>query len=160
MASNPFPPRFISLLDGIGLQHKPCGGSSLGQHNRQANRAAKKTVMANLQAKVAEQEDTINRLCGQFLGSSGKKSLDASRVGQSEPITAQLLLRHAPIVQKQMLGKELYKAIAQFMPHEVGIVTNYMLEMDNSELLMLLEDRANLKCLAMQAKAHLFPSSA
>ena len=79
------------------------------------------------------------------------------RPEQYEPMSHKLLARYPCEMHKPMLGKVLYKAIALIMPREAGIVTNYMLEMDNNEIVMLLEDPSTLRCLALQARAQIRP---
>merc|ERR1719401_435752 len=64
---------------------------------------------------------------------------------QSGPLNASTLAAAPPSVQKQMIGEKLYPAIAKFQPEVAGKVTGMMLEMDNSELLMLLESEQQLK---------------
>merc|ERR1719408_722502 len=64
---------------------------------------------------------------------------------QGGPLNAAALAAAPPAVQKQMIGEKLYPAIAKFRPAEAGKITGMMLEMDNSELLMLLESEAQLK---------------
>merc|ERR1712196_367854 len=61
------------------------------------------------------------------------------------PITAAALAAAPPQVQKQMLGTKLYPKIARYQPDLAGKITGMMLEMDNSELLILLESDAQLK---------------
>jgi polyadenylate-binding protein len=61
------------------------------------------------------------------------------------PITAAALASAPPGVQKQMLGEKLYPKIAAVQPELAGKITGMMLEMDNSELLILLESEAQLK---------------
>merc|ERR1719198_2544512 len=61
------------------------------------------------------------------------------------PINASTLAAAPPAVQKQMIGEKLYPAIAKMQPQMAGKVTGMMLEMDNSELLMLLESEQQLK---------------
>merc|ERR1719424_1874937 len=62
-----------------------------------------------------------------------------------QPINASVLAAAPPAVQKQMIGEKLYPAIAKYKPEMAGKITGMMLEMDNSELLMLLESEAQLK---------------
>merc|ERR1740121_2861758 len=50
-----------------------------------------------------------------------------------------------PGVQKQMLGEKLYPAICKYQPEMAGKITGMMLEMDNSELLILLESEQQLR---------------
>merc|ERR1719311_1182436 len=61
------------------------------------------------------------------------------------PLNAASLAAAPPGVQKQMLGEKLFPAIAKLQPELAGKVTGMMLEMDNSELLMLLESEQQLK---------------
>jgi len=60
-------------------------------------------------------------------------------------LNASVLASAPPAVQKQMIGEKLYPAIAKIQPEVAGKVTGMMLEMDNSELLMLLESEQQLK---------------
>merc|ERR1719265_3140478 len=48
-------------------------------------------------------------------------------------------------MQKQMLGAKLYPAIARYQPELAGKITGMMLEMDNSELLILLESETQMR---------------
>merc|ERR1712087_286773 len=61
------------------------------------------------------------------------------------PLNAAALAAANPSVQKQMIGEKLYPAIARFQPELAGKITGMMLEMDNSELLILLESEQQLK---------------
>jgi len=61
------------------------------------------------------------------------------------PLTASALAAAEPAVQKQMIGEKLYPAIARYQPELAGKITGMMLEMDNSELLLLLESDQQLR---------------
>jgi polyadenylate-binding protein len=50
-----------------------------------------------------------------------------------------------PGMQKQMLGEKIFPMISRLHPEMAGKITGMMLEMDNSELLMLLETPDLLK---------------
>merc|ERR1719387_2425343 len=63
----------------------------------------------------------------------------------AQPFNASTLAAAPPAVQKQMIGEKLFPAIAKIQPEMAGKVTGMMLEMDNSELLMLLESEAQLR---------------
>merc|ERR1711957_1011322 len=65
--------------------------------------------------------------------------------GPGAPLTAAALASAPPAVQKQMLGEKLFPAIQRFQPEFAGKITGMMLEMDNSELLILLESEQQLK---------------
>merc|ERR1719162_1761991 len=60
-------------------------------------------------------------------------------------LTAATLAAAPAAVQKQMLGEKLYPAIAKLHPQLAGKITGMMLEMDNSELLIMLESEQQLK---------------
>merc|ERR1719164_180067 len=62
----------------------------------------------------------------------------------NQPLTAAALAAAPPAVQKQMIGEKLYPAIARIQPELSGKITGMMLEIDNSELLMLLESDTQL----------------
>ncbi|KAF4743123.1 Protein phosphatase PP2A regulatory subunit B [Perkinsus olseni] len=61
---------------------------------------------------------------------------------QQQPLTAAGLAAAPPAVQKQMLGEQLYTQIQRIQPQLAGKITGMMLEMDNSELLILLESES------------------
>merc|ERR1712061_731684 len=61
------------------------------------------------------------------------------------PLNASALAAAPPSVQKQMIGEKLFPAISKFQPEMAGKITGMMLEMDNSELLILLESEQQLK---------------
>merc|ERR1740130_1678728 len=65
--------------------------------------------------------------------------------GAGQPLNASALAAAPPAVQKQMIGEKLYPAIARHNQAMAGKITGMMLEMDNSELLMLLESDGQLK---------------
>merc|ERR1719217_1781631 len=61
------------------------------------------------------------------------------------PLSAAALAAAPPAMQKQMLGSKLYPQVAKYQPELAGKITGMMLEMDNSELLILLESEVQLK---------------
>jgi len=65
--------------------------------------------------------------------------------GPNAPLSAAALAAASPSVQKQMIGEKLFPAIAKYQPELAGKITGMMLEMDNSELLILLESEQQLK---------------
>jgi len=60
-----------------------------------------------------------------------------------QPLTAQLLAS-TPEMQKQLIGERLFPLIKAQQPELAGKITGMLLEMDNSELLLLLESSAAL----------------
>jgi polyadenylate-binding protein len=61
------------------------------------------------------------------------------------PLTAAALAAAPMGVQKQMIGEKLFPLIARISPELAGKITGMMLEMDNSELLILLESEQQLR---------------
>lgn len=61
---------------------------------------------------------------------------------QDQPLTSQMLSQAAPQEQKQMLGERIYSMIEKIygQRQDIGKITGMMLEMDNSELIMMLQD--------------------
>merc|ERR1719335_1087006 len=64
---------------------------------------------------------------------------------QSGDMSAANLANAPPGMQKQMLGEKIFPLIARIQPEMAGKITGMMLEMDNSELLILLESPEQLK---------------
>jgi polyadenylate-binding protein len=65
--------------------------------------------------------------------------------GPNAPLTAASLAAAPPGVQKQMLGEKVFPLISKYQPELAGKITGMMLEMDNSELLILLESEQAMK---------------
>eukprot|EP00475_Leptophrys_vorax_P022590 TRINITY_DN3076_c0_g1_i1.p2 TRINITY_DN3076_c0_g1~~TRINITY_DN3076_c0_g1_i1.p2 ORF type:complete len:642 (-),score=55.01 TRINITY_DN3076_c0_g1_i1:177-2102(-) len=57
----------------------------------------------------------------------------------SDPLNPTVLAAAPPAQQKQMLGERLFPLIQRHQPELAGKITGMLLEMDNSELLLLLE---------------------
>lgn len=69
----------------------------------------------------------------------------AARPPVGTPLNAATLASAPPNVQKQLLGEKLFPAIHKYQPDLAGKITGMMLEMDNSELLLLLDSEGQLK---------------
>lgn len=67
------------------------------------------------------------------------------------PLTAAALAAAPPAMQKQMLGEKLFPLITKYQPELAGKITGMMLEMDNSELLILLESEQQLRAKVEEA---------
>lgn len=71
---------------------------------------------------------------------------------QSQPsLTAAALANATPAQQKQILGETIYPKIHATQPDLAGKITGMLLEMDNSELLVLLEDDSALDVKVQEA---------
>lgn len=67
------------------------------------------------------------------------------------PLTAAALAAAPPSLQKQMLGEKLFPSIQRIQPELAGKITGMMLEMDNTELLILLESEQQLRAKVAEA---------
>jgi polyadenylate-binding protein len=65
--------------------------------------------------------------------------------GGAGPMNTSSLANAPPGMQKQMLGEKIFPMISRIHPEMAGKITGMMLEMDNSELLMLIESPDQLK---------------
>jgi polyadenylate-binding protein len=70
-----------------------------------------------------------------------------------EPLTTSMLAAAMPQEQKQMLGERLFPLIHRINGELAGKITGMLLEMDNSELLMMLENAELLKSKVDEAVA-------
>jgi polyadenylate-binding protein len=74
-----------------------------------------------------------------------RPQMPARMPGPDEPLTASMLAAAPAGMQKQMLGEKLFPRVQRYQPELAGKITGMMLEMDNSELLLLLESEQALK---------------
>lgn len=77
----------------------------------------------------------------------------AVHIQGQEPLTPSMLAAALPQEQKQMLGERLFPLIRDIYPELSGKITGMLLEIDNSDLLHMLEDRASLKAKVEEAVA-------
>ncbi|KFV79359.1 Embryonic polyadenylate-binding protein, partial [Struthio camelus australis] len=87
-------------------------------------------------------------------------SASAQQVGEpavhiqgQEPLTASMLAAAPPQEQKQMIGERLYPLIHAMHASLAGKITGMLLEIDNSELLLLLESPDSLRSKIEEAVA-------
>merc|ERR1719423_287848 len=78
-------------------------------------------------------------------GPGGPGGMCGAAPSAGGPLSASALAAAPPSVQKKMIGEKLYPAIMKYQPELAGKITGMMLEMDNSELLMLLESEQQLR---------------
>ncbi|XP_032560820.1 polyadenylate-binding protein 1-like [Chiroxiphia lanceolata] len=70
-----------------------------------------------------------------------------------EPLTASMLAAAPPQEQKQMIGERLYPLVYSMHPLLAGKITGMLLEIDNSELLLLMESPDSLRSKIEEAVA-------
>merc|ERR1719355_266917 len=74
-----------------------------------------------------------------------QQPMQQRQMASGDGLTAATLANAPPGMQKQMLGEKIFPLIARLQPEMAGKITGMMLEMDNSELLILLESPDQLK---------------
>uniref|UniRef100_A0A914YWV0 Polyadenylate-binding protein n=1 Tax=Panagrolaimus superbus TaxID=310955 RepID=A0A914YWV0_9BILA len=80
-------------------------------------------------------------------------------VGGQEPLSTHLLAQASDAEQKQIIGERLFPLISRIAAgDDVGKITGMMLQMDNSELLVILENDDMLKSKVAEATAVLHSS--
>uniref|UniRef100_A0A673UPF3 Polyadenylate-binding protein n=1 Tax=Suricata suricatta TaxID=37032 RepID=A0A673UPF3_SURSU len=77
----------------------------------------------------------------------------AVRIPGQEPLTASMLAAAPLHEQKQMIGERLYPLIYDAHPQLAGKITGMLLEIDNSELLLMLESPESLNAKVEEALA-------
>merc|ERR1719333_1903800 len=75
----------------------------------------------------------------------GMMQMQRPMAGPAGGVDASSLANAPPGMQKQMLGEKIFPLIARLQPEMAGKITGMMLEMDNSELLILIESPDQLK---------------
>ncbi|KAH0619108.1 hypothetical protein JD844_018782 [Phrynosoma platyrhinos] len=78
----------------------------------------------------------------------------AVHIHGQEPLTASMLAAAPPQEQKQMLGERLYPLIHAMHPSLAGKITGMLLEIDNSELLLMLESPESLHSKVLECCAY------
>uniref|UniRef100_A0A8B9F7K4 PABC domain-containing protein n=1 Tax=Amazona collaria TaxID=241587 RepID=A0A8B9F7K4_9PSIT len=81
----------------------------------------------------------------------------AVHIQGQEPLTASMLAAAPPQEQKQMIGERLYPLIHAVHPTLAGKITGMLLEIDNSELLLLLESPDSLHSKVRRHQTHHVP---
>merc|ERR1711957_685381 len=87
---------------------------------------------------------------GMPMGSMMRPQMPMAQPGPMRPqaptgLTAAALAAAPPGVQKQMLGEKIFPMVSKYQPEIAGKLTGMMLEMDNSELLILVESEQQMK---------------
>lgn len=97
--------------------------------------------------RVEQQQQQQQQLHVQQQQQQQQPAVDAPHLllSPDAPLTAAALAAAQPSMQKQMLGERLFPLIARHQPELAGKITGMMLEMDNSELLILLDSDTQLK---------------
>lgn len=91
---------------------------------------------------------------GQARDASGATSAPQTQAPAGDgTLTAATLAAAAPEQQKQLLGEHLFPQVANFQPDLAGKITGMLLEMDNSELLLLIESPEALEAKVDEAVA-------
>lgn len=116
----------------------------------------------NQSGKPTQAQQLYSNAYGIMSARPGQVSQQSSIVVQGqEPLTTQMLSQAPPQEQKQMLGERIYPLIDRICQGpDVGKITGMMLEMDNSELLMMLENEELLQSKVSEAASVLATAKA
>jgi len=130
---------------GNHMNRGPHGGNMGHNQNHQQNRGMPNfTQNARNQQNMSTQMNMNKQTMGNHQNSANPQQ-QQTNFNPSAPLTAASLAAAPPGMQKQMLGEKLFPAIAHHQPELAGKITGMMLEMDNSELLILLESTSQMK---------------
>jgi len=94
---------------------------------------------------AAQPQYHMNQQAGHHAAPQQQQQQQQAAPGAGGPLTAAALAAAAPSAQKQMLGEKLYPLVMKLQPQLAGKITGMMLEMDNSELLLILESEQQLR---------------
>jgi len=133
---------------GRGPQKQNRGQNGAQRSGRQYQQGP---AMGREQQQMTQQQMQAQHLAQQQAQQQAQQAQQAQQVQQPQAaggvpteLTADSLAAADKMTQKQMLGERLYPAIAQKTPQLAGKITGMLLEMDNSELLLLLQEPAAL----------------
>jgi len=87
------------------------------------------------------------------VGGGEQQMAGGSTIPGPEPLTTAMLASALPQEQKQMLGERIFPIIQRMYPELAGKITGMLLEMDNSELLIMLESSELMKTKVEEAVA-------
>lgn len=118
------------------------GAQQAGQRAMMPNQ--QRAVPQQQQYKYPQQYNVRNPQQQQYAGATGQLP------GQDQ-LTTSMLAHALPQEQKQMLGERIFPLVKAMYPEEAGKVTGMLLEMDNSELLMMMDDNALLQSKVAEA---------
>jgi len=116
-------------------------------------------VQQQYQAYNQQQQQPFNRVVGVGGGQQPygmmqqfTQQQDASR--QQQPFSAQMLASAQPNQQKELIGERLYPLIERMckQPTDAGKITGMILDMENTELLMMLENEEALGARVKEAE--------
>lgn len=140
-------------------------GQRISSGNVAGQTSARQQIPSNRQnqgGKPAQTQQLYPNAYGIMSTRPGQLPQQSSIVVQGqEPLTTQMLSQAPPQEQKQMLGERIYPLIDRICQgSDVGKITGMMLEMDNSELLMMLENEELLQSKVSEAASVLATAKA
>jgi len=140
---------------------KPTGqpGAMPSQQNRikYENNVRNQSAAAQQQAQQAQPQAAAVHQAGAAVAANSQATNppiaaeQQSAGGPPGPLTSQALARAPTQQQKQMIGERIFPLIEERQPMLAGKITGMLLEMDNTELLHLLENREALNAKIAEA---------
>ncbi|SBT82573.1 polyadenylate-binding protein, putative [Plasmodium ovale] len=123
-------------------QQQPAGG---GPSQQQKAAQQMQQVQQNSNFKFTSQARNRMELPNKNANKVNSMNNMNVNFNNNSTLTAAALASAPPSMQKQVLGENLFPLVANYHPTLAGKITGMMLEMDNSELLILLENEEQLK---------------
>ncbi|OAY42807.1 polyadenylate-binding protein 7 [Manihot esculenta] len=150
-----FQPSQLPAMSNTQRQHKQNRGRTNGHVFPQAHSVS---YTQQSTQSLSSSKDPSNQRAGQAKYISNSRTRDAGKgsgvssavptslspVSQGSEMLSSMLAAASPEEQKQILGERLYPLVKKHKPDLVAKITGMLLEMDNSELLLLLESPESL----------------
>jgi len=126
--------RPMGMMPGMGKgMGGPMGGKGMGAQRPMGAPMQQQRPMGGPMGAPMQQQRPMGMMGQQPMGSS-PGGLNTSNLANAPPG-----------MQKQMIGEKIFPMISRIHPEMAGKITGMMLEMDNSELLMLMDSPDQLK---------------
>ncbi|KAK2965367.1 hypothetical protein RJ640_024109 [Escallonia rubra] len=166
-----FQPSTLPLIPNSPRQHRQNRGRmnshmhsqggvnavSYVQHSQQPNQSLTSSKDSSNHQRAGQVKYVPNGRLLEMNKGTGVSSAAPNSVGsgpEGSEMLSSMLAAASPEEQKQILGERLYPLVKQHKPDLVSKITGMLLEMDNSELLLLLESPESLAAKVEEAVQH------
>ncbi|GMH26311.1 hypothetical protein Nepgr_028154 [Nepenthes gracilis] len=138
-----FQPPPVPLIPTDARQNRQNGWGMMNGHALPQNGGTNRSVAASRESTHRQRGGRVKYVANGNKA-SGVSSSSSSSDGNRSPDLSRVLAAAIPQQQKQILGERLYTHVHKHRPDLVAKITGMLLEMDNSELLLLLESPEQL----------------
>ncbi|KAG9150101.1 hypothetical protein Leryth_009681 [Lithospermum erythrorhizon] len=125
-AAHPFQPSFIPMMPSSTRPRQNRGRLYRNMHSNEPNNQQDKYA-PDMRGRETNKNSGASRVISAMIGQEGPEMLSS------------MLAASSPEQQKQILGERLFPLVSLHQPELAAKITGMILEMDNSELLLLLE---------------------